>query len=77
MSISVIDKELINYFAQLNDVQKESMLSLMKSFLGTNQKATGETSILEYNAELALAMESIDRGELTTIEELENEMKSW
>jgi hypothetical protein len=77
MPISVIDKELINYFAQLNDVQKESMLSLMKSFLGTNRKATDETSILEYNAELALAMESIDRGELTTIEELENEMKSW
>lgn len=77
MSISAIDKEFIGYFAQLNEPQKQSMLSLLKSFLESTNQNVDAVSVAQYNLELTAAMESMDRGEFTTIEELEKEMQSW
>ncbi|MBX9783615.1 MAG: hypothetical protein K2X48_10010 [Chitinophagaceae bacterium] len=76
MAISVIDKELLKYFTQLDEEQKQSLLELIKTFIKPNKQAP-KTSIEEYNKELDAAMERINNGQFTTLEELENEMKTW
>jgi hypothetical protein len=72
---SVIDKELIHYFTRLNEMQKKSLLEMMKTFLKPDAVET--ISIDQYNKELDEAMERISNGKFTTLEELEREMQSW
>ncbi|MCO5240771.1 MAG: hypothetical protein M9904_12035 [Chitinophagaceae bacterium] len=75
---SVLDKELIQYFVRLNEPQKRSLLEMIKSFLiSENTMQEEAVSIEQYNRELEEAMERINRGEFTTLEELEKEMKTW
>ena len=74
---SVLDKELIRYFVQLNEPQKRSLLEMMKSFLQSESKLAEHVSIEQYNRELDEAMERIGRGEFTTLEALEKEMQTW
>ncbi len=76
MAISPTDKELLKYFSQLNDLQKKSLLELIRAFLKGNDGLGGQT-IDEYNHELDQAMERIGKGEFTSLEELEREMRSW
>lgn len=72
---SVMDKELIHYFMRLNEMQKKSLLEMMKTFLKPDDVEA--INIDQYNKELDEAMERITNGEFTTLEELEREMKSW
>lgn len=75
---SVLDKELIQYFVQLNEPQKRSLLAMMKSFLiHENFKPVERITIEQYNLELDEAMSRIGKGDFTTLEELEKEMKTW
>lgn len=73
-----LDKELIQYFVQLNEPQKRSLLAMMKSFLipEDNAQITRDT-IESYNKDLDKAMDRITKGEFTTLEDLEKEMKAW
>jgi hypothetical protein len=77
MAISTIDKELIKYFAQMDEPQKKSLLEMIKTFLGSDHEAMESVSIEQYNRELDEAMERISKGQFTTLEELEKEMKTW
>jgi hypothetical protein len=74
---SVIDKELIHYFTRLNEPQKKSLLEMMKSFLKPGREQMQPASVEQYNTELDEAMARINKGEFTTLEELEKEMESW
>ena len=75
MAISPIDKELLKCFSQLNDLQKTSLLALIKSFLIEKNELGGQT-IDQYNLDLDRAMERVGKGEFSTLEDLEREMKS-
>ena len=77
MAVSSIDKELIKYFVQLTQPQKKSLLQMIKTFLGTDLEDENTVSIEQYNEELDEAMERINKGEFTTLEQLRNEMQSW
>lgn len=77
MTVSSIDKELIKYFIQLTELQKKSLLQMIKSFARPDMETRKSTSIEEYNKDLDDAMERINKGNFTTFEELQNEMKSW
>lgn len=75
---NVLDKELIQYFVRLNESQKRSLLEMMKSFLPSDNTIRQEAVTVEqYNKELDEAMERINSGKFTTLEELEKEMKTW
>jgi hypothetical protein len=74
---NVLDKELLYYFLKLDETQKRSLLEMMKSFLKTGTEPLPSISIDQYNRELNEAMERISKGDFTTLEELEREMKSW
>lgn len=75
---TALDKELIQYFVRLSEPQKRSLLVMIKSFLTSENTAHAESDTIEkYNKELDDAMKRIDRGEFTTLEDLEKEMKAW
>lgn len=74
---SVLDKELLFYFTRLDELQKKSLLDMMKSFLKAGDDNLRTVSINQYNRELEAAMERIERGEFTLLEELEKELQAW
>jgi hypothetical protein len=77
MAVSSIDKELIRYFTQLDEPQKKSLLEMIKTFLRPANEPAETITIEQYNKELNDAMERINNGSFTTLEELEKEMHSW
>jgi hypothetical protein len=77
MTVSSIDKELIKYFIQLTEPQKQSLLQMIKTFIKAGNNTSEDFSIEQYNKELDDAMGRISVGNFTTLEELENEMQSW
>lgn len=76
--INALDRELVQYFTKLSDLQKQSLLAMMKSFLNQDDEFIRDhTSKEQYNIEFNEAMGRIDRGEFTMLDELEKEMESW
>ncbi|HEX5152348.1 MAG TPA: hypothetical protein VFW07_12930 [Parafilimonas sp.] len=74
---SVLDRELVEYFMRLSEPQKQSLLDMMKSFLNPLETSVYPVSPEQYNRELDEAMERINNGSFTTLEQLEKEMQSW
>jgi hypothetical protein len=52
MESSAIDKELMQYFTQLNEQQKKSLLEMIKTFLNPSNKESHRIAIEEYNREI-------------------------
>ncbi len=77
MSISIIDRELLKYVSQMDELQKRSLLELIKTFLNKKEAAEETTSLQQYNQELEAAMQRISAGAFTSLEDLEKEMQSW
>ena len=77
MAVSAVDKELIKYFTQLNELQKQSLLQMLKTFLKSGHEQRESVTMERYNKDLDEAMERMSRGEFTTLDELEKEMHSW
>ncbi|MEO8852804.1 MAG: hypothetical protein ABI359_03440 [Ginsengibacter sp.] len=74
---NVLDKELIQYFTKLDEPQKKSLLEMIKSFLKTPGDTLNPVTVEHYNKELDEAMQRMNDGEFTTLDELEKEMQSW
>ncbi len=72
--LSETEKKLTECLLRLDEGQKKSILSLIKSFFKPldNMASEPSTSLLLYNKEIDEAMERIDKGEFSTILELEN-----
>ena len=73
MSEQTVNKEINTYFSLLTPIQKESVLSLIKSFLKTDKRVT----IKQYNRELKAAEIRIAKGKFRTQEDLEKEAEKW
>ncbi len=74
---NAIDREMYTYFTQLNDAEKKSVVQMLKTFLISRKDQYERITVEQYNKELDEAMERVSKGEYTTFEELEKEMKSW
>ena len=74
---NAIDREMFAYFMQLNDAEKKSVVELLKTFMKGRRSQPDRITIEQYNKELDEAMERVGRGEYTTFDDLEKEMKSW
>ncbi|MBP6431050.1 MAG: hypothetical protein KA319_04730 [Ferruginibacter sp.] len=77
MNLSTTDIELFTYFKQLDELQKSSLLNLMKAFTVNKLPKNEDYTLQEYNDELEKAMKNIKNGEFITMEELEKEMQQW
>jgi hypothetical protein len=77
MATQVINQEMIEYFKQLNNAEKKSVVQLIKTFLKARNDSPGRISIEQYNKELDEAERQIEAGNFITQEDLEKEMETW
>lgn len=61
---SVLEKEMYNYFTQLNEAEKKSVVQMLKTFLKSRKENPGRISIEQYNKEIEEAMEEVKKGEV-------------
>ena len=76
MPFSLSD-EMIKNFAKLNKAEQKSVLQMIKTLLKSKEDEFVPQTLEEYNAEIDAAVEAAKRGEFTSMEELEKEMKLW
>ncbi len=77
MAATSIPDEMIKNFVQLNGDEQKSILQLVKTFLNNKKVLHQPQTIEEYNKEVKAALRRAKRGEVTSIEKLEEEMKVW
>lgn len=74
---NVLEKKMSNYFSQLNEQEKKSVVQMLKVFLNARSENTKRVSIEQYNIELDKAMEEVKRGETYTHDEVAEMSKKW
>ena len=73
MAAPSLDSEFNRYWSLLTPVQKESLLSVIKSFVIPRERI----SIEQYNKEIDEAVARVEAGQFYTQEEVEKMSKKW
>ena len=68
-----LDSEFKKYWSLLSLVQKESILSVIKSFVIPHERV----SVDQYNKEIDEAVARVESGEFYTQEEVKKMSKEW
>ena len=76
MTTSAIDKEMHDYFMQLNEAEKKSVVQMIKTFL-QSRKEFERISIERYNKEIEEAEAEVERGESYSHAEVVKMSKQW
>jgi hypothetical protein len=74
---TVLDKEMFNYFTQLNEAEKKSVVQMLKTFLQGRQDNPGRIGIEQYNKEIDEAIAEVASGDYITQEEMEKRAAKW
>jgi len=74
---NILDKEMSNYFTQLNDAEKKSVVQMLKSFLKRQKENPANISIEQYNKEIDEALSEVASGNYITQEEMEKRAAKW
>ena len=77
MATTSLSDEMVKNFVKLSKKEQKSILQMIKTFLSSKENEFVPQTLEEYNAEINAAVEAAKRGEVTSIEQLEEEMKSW
>ena len=72
-----LDNEMFNYFTQLNDAEKKSVIQMLKTFLSGRTEKSERVTIEQYNQELDEAEAEFEKGEVVTHEELLKQIRKW
>ncbi len=64
-----LEKELTAYFDRLSEAEQQSVINLLKTITEEKEGDWTKAEIDEYNKELDMAMEEMDKGELYTHDE--------
>ena len=72
-----LDLELYHYFLQLNEVEKKSVLQLLKTFLKERKQNPERITLEQYNKELNEAEAEYEKGDYISHEEMVKQMKQW
>ncbi|WP_216629407.1 hypothetical protein [Taibaiella lutea] len=75
--IQALDKQILAYLPLLGTEEKESLISVIKSFLHLKEEASLGISIEQYNKELDEAEAAFERGEFINNEEMLKEIRKW
>ena len=73
MGAPSLDSEFNMYWSLLTPIQKESLLSLVKSFVVLRDRI----SVEEYNKEIDEAVDRVEAGEFYSQEDVEKMSKGW
>ena len=76
-SATSLSKEMLKTFDKLNTEEQKSILQMVKTFLQGRKNEFTPQSIEEYNQELKAALKAAKKGEVTSLKQLEEEMKLW
>lgn len=72
----VIDKQITDYLPLLGKEEKQTLLSVIKSFM--NLKAqTKRISIEQYNKEIEASEKEYEEGDYITQDALKKEIRQW
>jgi len=79
MPVMSLDNRIIKYLPLLGSNEKQSLLSVIESFLTLKEevKVPQRLTIEEYNKELEEAEARYDAGEFTSLEEVIKQAESW
>ena len=77
MATMSLDNQIKKYLPLLANEEKESLLSVIKSFLKLQDNTSQRPTIEEYNKELDEAEAQIAAGEFYTMEEVIEMSKKW
>ena len=73
-----LEKEWLRYFEQLNEAEKKSVVSLIKTFLKSQKgKGSDRVTIEQYNDEIDESLEQAIQGNYITQEEMEKKASKW
>jgi len=73
MAAPSLDSEFNRYWSLLTPMQKESLLSVIKSFVIPRERV----SLEQYNKEIDEAVARVEAGDFYTQEEVEKMSKEW
>ena len=73
MAVHTADSELNKYWPLLTSIQKECIVSVIKSFV----EPTAGVSLEQYNKEIDEAMARVEAGEFYTHDEVKKMAKEW
>ncbi len=76
MGTTAIDKEMYSYFVQLTDVEKKSVLQMVKGLLH-EEHSDERITIEQYNREIAEDEAEIERGEGISHEDVVRISEGW
>ena len=76
MTAGQVKKQIDTYLPLLTAKQQELLLEMVKNILHIDT-SNQRISIKQYNREIAEAEKQVAKGEFTTQEDLENEVKKW
>jgi predicted transcriptional regulator len=74
---NVLEQEWNSYFMQLNEVERRSVLLMLKAFLQGRNKDTEGISIEEYNKDIDEALAEAAAGNYITQDEMEKRAAKW
>ena len=74
---SVLENEMFNYFTQLNEAEKKTVVQMLKLFLKKQKETPGHISIEQYNKEIDEALAEVEAGNYITQEEMEKRAAKW
>ena len=69
MTSTTIQDEMLRYFTQLNHKEQQSLLGLIKTFIGSRKDSVPQT-LEEYNEELERGDAEIEAGNYVTHDEV-------
>jgi predicted transcriptional regulator len=74
---NVLEQEWHNYFLQLNEMEKKSVVLMLKAFLQQRNQDTGRISLEQYNKEIDEALAVVEAGNYITQDEMEKRVAEW
>ena len=77
METTTLDQKMYNYFMQLNEAEKKSVVQMIKTFLQSKKATPERMSIEQYNKEIEESEAEIEKGESHTHEEVVKLSKQW
>ena len=74
---NALEQEWNNYFVQLNELERKSVLLMLKAFLQRRNEDTDRISMEQYNKEIDEALTEVEAGNYITQDEMEKRSAKW
>ncbi len=72
-----LEQEMFNYFIQLNEAEKKSVVQMLKTFLKGRRTPEHNISLEQYNKEIDEAIARVQAGDFFTQEQVEEMAKDF